>query len=501
LLKTPEQKNSPEVSEGAKYPAFLTVFPSIMLPMFLAVLDQTIVATALPAIAGEMGQVERTSWIVVSYLIASTIAAPIYGRLGDSFGRRLLMFVALGVFIVASLLCALAPTILLLSAARILQGLGGGGLMTLSQALVGETIPPRERARYQGYLAAVAVCANTFGPVAGGYLTEHFGWRAIFLINVPIGLGALALTFRMPARKAAERVKWRSDPGGLVLFTVFVATTLFALEQVQHADVSALPLGGGLLAVGLIALVLLVRQENRAEAPLIPLNLLRMPAIWRSDALAAFHGGALVSLITFLPVYLEVVRGTSPSETGLLLVPLTIGIGVGSLVTGRLVNKTGRTTIYPIVGLVLLTANMVILALWAPLLNTSAFAVLLLLNGLFMGTVMGVVQVSVQFAAGNLRLGEAAASVQFSRSIGAAFGTALVGTMLFAFLTIRNPEAARIFAMMVEHGTLAAPALSPEQRAVVQTDISEAFRAAFLLIAVFTTCGFFLALTNPLRRI
>jgi EmrB/QacA subfamily drug resistance transporter len=501
LVKAPEQNKSPEISEGAKYPAFLTVFPSIMLPMFLAVLDQTIVATALPAIAGEMGQVERTSWIVVSYLIASTIAAPIYGRLGDSFGRRLLMFVALGVFIVASLLCALAPTILLLSAARILQGLGGGGLMTLSQALVGETIPPRERARYQGYLAAVAVCANTFGPVAGGYLTEHFGWRAIFFINVPIGLGALALTFRMPSRKTAERVKWRSDPGGLVLFTVFVATTLFALEQVQHADVSALPLGGGLLAIGLIALVLLVRQENRAEAPLIPLNLLRMPAIWRSDALAAFHGGALVSLITFLPVYLEVVRGTTPSETGLLLVPLTIGIGVGSLVTGRLVNKTGRTTIYPIVGLLLLTANMVILALWAPLLGTSAFAVLLLLNGLFMGTVMGVVQVSVQFAAGNLRLGEAAASVQFSRSIGAAFGTALVGTMLFAFLTIRNPEAARIFAMMVEHGTLAGPVLSPEQRAVVQTDIAEAFRAAFLLIAVFTTCGFFLALTNPLRRI
>jgi MFS family permease len=234
LLKAPEQIESPDVSEGAKYPAFLTVFPSIMLPMFLAVVDQTIVATALPAIAGEMGEVERASWVVVSYLIASTVAAPIYGRLGDSFGRRLLMFVALGVFIVASLLCAAAPTILLLSAARILQGLGGGGLMTLSQALVGESIPPRERARYQGYLAAVAVCANTFGPVAGGYMTEHFGWRSIFLVNVPIGFIALFLTMRLPARKSAERLKWSLDPGGLVFFTVFVATTLFALEQVQH---------------------------------------------------------------------------------------------------------------------------------------------------------------------------------------------------------------------------------------------------------------------------
>src|SRR5262245_10797315 len=146
-----------------------------MLPMFLAVVDQTIIAKALPAIAVATGEVERASWVVVSYLIASTIAAPIYGRLGDSLGRRRLMFVALAIFIVASLLCAASPTILLLTAARVLQGLGGGGLMTLSQALVGETVPPRERGRYQGYLAAVAVCANTFGPVAGGYLTEHLG--------------------------------------------------------------------------------------------------------------------------------------------------------------------------------------------------------------------------------------------------------------------------------------------------------------------------------------
>ena len=169
-----------------------------MLPMFLAVVDQTIVATALPAIAAATGEVERASWIVVAYLIAATIAAPIYGRLGDSFGRRRLMFVALPVFIVASVLCAASPTIELLTLARVLQGLGGGGLMTLSQALVGEAIPPRERARYQGYLAAVAVCANSFGPVAGGYLTEHFGWPSIFLINVPIGLGAFALTWRLP---------------------------------------------------------------------------------------------------------------------------------------------------------------------------------------------------------------------------------------------------------------------------------------------------------------
>ena len=485
---------------AAKYPAFLTVFPSIMLPMFLAVVDQTIVATALPAIVAATGQAERASWIVVSYLIASTIAAPIYGRLGDSFGRRRLMFAALAVFILASLLCALSPTIELLTLARVLQGLGGGGLMTLSQALIGEAIPPRERARYQGYLATVAVCANTFGPVAGGYLSEHFGWQSIFLVNVPIGLGAVALTWRLPNPKR-ERLGWRSDPGGLVLFTLFVALTLLSLEQVQRANLSSLPLGGGLLAIGVIALLLLVRHENRAPSPLIPLGLLRQPAIWHSDALAACHGAALVSLITFLPVYLEVVRGASPSGTGVLLVPLMVGIGAGSLVTGRLVNKTGLTTVFPIGGLVLATINLTIFAMWSSALGTTALAGLLLWNGLCMGTVMGVVQVSVQSAAGPLRLGEAAASVQFSRSIGAAFGTALVGTMLFAVLSIRNPEAARVFAAMVEHARHVGPPLTSVQVAAIQADIAVAFRAAFLLMAAFTIGGFFLALTNPLRRI
>ncbi len=497
--------NAPDQNQGgaggppAKSPAFLTVFPSIMLPMFLAVVDQTIVATALPAIAASTGNVERASWIVVSYLIASTIAAPIYGRLGDAFGRRNLMFAALGVFIVASLLCAISPTIELLTLARLLQGLGGGGLMTLSQALVGEAIPPRERARYQGYLAAVAVCANTFGPVAGGYLSEHFGWPSIFLINVPVGLGAVALTWRLPARAVGHR-DWRADPGGLFLFTLFVATTLLSLEQIQHAELSSLPLGAALLAAGIVALVFLIRHEKRAPSPLIPLGLLRMPAIWHSDALAACHGGALVSLITFLPVYLEVVRGESPSSTGLLLVPLTIGIGTGSLLTGRLVNKTGFTTLFPVIGLVFATANLAALALWAPALGTAMLSSVLLLIGLFMGTVMGVVQVTVQSASGPARLGEAAASVQFSRSIGAAFGTALVATVLFAFLAIRNPDAARAFADLVEHRHLGGGGVLA-QPASVQADIAAAFRVAFLTIAAFTTAGFFLALTNPLRRI
>ena len=496
----PDPSKSPSGHADSQHPPFFTVFPAIMLPMFLAVVDQTIVATALPAIAASTGQVERASWVVVAYLIAATIAAPIYGRLGDAFDRRRMLYVALAISIVASLMCAVAPNIELLAVARIVQGAGGGGLMTMSQALIGEAIPPRERARFQGYLASIAVCANSFGPIVGGLMTEHFGWRSIFLINIPISLTALVLVWRLP-RRMTERTEWRADPVGLVLFTVFVVTMLLALERAQRVDLASLPLAVGLFAAGIVALVLLIAQENRAPAPLIPVALLRRPEIWRSDALAACHGGALVSLITFLPIYLQVVRGESPSTTGLLLVPLTVGIGTGSLLTGRLVSRTGLTTVFPVVGLVIVALNMLALALWASALSLTALAALMLWHGLFTGTVMGVVQVTVQSAAGPARLGEAAASVQFSRSIGAAFGTAIVAAVLFAVLSLRNPEAARAFATMVEHGRALAPSLAPEQRAAIQADIAGAFGAAFLAMAAFSAAGFFLALTNPLRRI
>ena len=312
------------------------------------------------------------------------------------------MFVALAVFIAGlAALRRLRRRIELLTLARVLQGLGGGGLMTLSQALVGEAIPPRERARYQGYLAAVAVCANTFGPVAGGYLTEHFGWPSIFLVNVPIGLGAVALTWRLPRPRSQRGCRGAPTRPGSCCSRCSSPPRCSRSSRSSTSISPRCRSARGLLAVGIVALVLLVRQENRAPSPLIPLKLLRQPAIWHSDALAACHGAALVSLITFLPVYLEVVRGASPSATGLLLVPLTIGIGVGSLVTGRLVNKTGLTTVFPVGGSRLGHAQF----RRPRLLGTGtrhrrAVAGLLLWNGLFMGTVMGVVQVSVQSAAG-----------------------------------------------------------------------------------------------------
>jgi EmrB/QacA subfamily drug resistance transporter len=485
---------------GSDRNLFFRVFPSIMLPMFLAVVDQTIVATALPAIAATLGQVGRASWVVIAYLISNTVAAPIYGQLGDVFGRKRMMFIALAVFMGASVLCAASQSIEMLTAARILQGLGGGGLMTLSQALIGETIPPRERGRYQGYLAGVMVTSSAFGPVVGGFLTHYFGWRSIFLVNLPIGAIAVLLTMRLTPHRGA-RGEWRFDTPGLVWFVAFITTTLLALDQAQRWEPRTLLTVLGLLGLSIASLGLLLRQESRAQTPLLPVELLRQAAIWRSDALAACHGAALVSMITFLPIYLQAVRGLSPQETGLLMLPLTAGIGIGSMITGRIVTRTGLTMVFPIWGLVVVTFNIVLFALLASRLPTAYLPWIFGWNALFMGTVMGVVQVTVQVVAGPKMLGAGAASVQFSRSVGAALGTAIVAAVLFSVLAATDPDTARLFTVMVQRGPSAMASLEPARQVVVQAEIAEAFQAAFLAMAAFTGIGLLLAWSIPVRRI
>ena len=481
-------------------PSFFRIFFSIMLPMFLAVVDQTIVATALPAIAGSLGGVERVSWVVVSYLVATTIAAPVYGQLGDLLGRRRLLVIALVFFMVASLLCAVSTSVEMLTAMRILQGLGGGGLMTLSQALVGEAVPPRERAHYQGYLAAVMVSSSTFGPVAGGFLTEHLGWQSVFLVNLPIGVLAIFLATRLPKR-ADSGEPFRFDLLGVLLFAVFIASGLVLLEQIRHFDAALLPLVLGVAALVVVSLVLLVWREKAVADPLLPVALLRNPTTWRSDALAACHGAMLVSLLTFLPIYLRVVGGASPAETGLLLLPMTIGVGIGSMVTGRAISRTGRTAIFPSLGLIFVVLGLLVVALWSRYMSLTQLSWFLGLTAVFMGTVMGVVQVTIQSTAGPGKLGAAAATVQFSRALGAALGTAVVGSVLFAVLAGQDPAAAELFGELLQGGADSLAALPAATRAVVQGEIAAAFRAAFLTITGFATLALILAWSIPLRRI
>ena len=479
---------------------FFRVFPSICLPMFLAAVDATIVATALPAIAGTLGDVERIGWVVVAYLMATTIAAPVYGRLGDALGRKRLMLLALIVFVVASVLCATAPTMLTLIMARVLQGVGGGGLMTLSQALVGETVPPRERGRYQGYLASIFMVSSTFGPVMGGWLTQGFGWQAVFLINVPLGAVAFLLALRLPDLRPLA-VAVRFDWLGLLLFAGFVVPLLLALERVQQVSAAAIPVVVALLAGAGGSLWLLLRQERRALQPLIPVNVLRHPAIWRADAMAACAGASIVAAVTFMPIYLQVVRGVSPARVGLLLLPLTAGIALGSLLTGRSIARTGRTAVWPSYGLGSVVVCLLVLALGAGSIPTGALPALFLVLSMSLGTTMPVVQVTVQSVAGATNLGAASASVQFSRSIGAALGTASVGAVLFAVLAVHDPAVAELFATIVQRGPDVLATLDPARRALVSTEIAGAFSAAFGTIAAFAAMGLVLAWTLPVRRI
>lgn len=491
-----DARNDTQPTSGS---LFLSVFPSIMLPMFLAVGDQTIVATALPAIAGSLGSVERVSWVVVSYLIATTIAAPIYGQLRDAYGGKRMMFVALGIFLASSIACAAARSVEMLTLCRVLQGLGGGGLMTLSQSLIGETVPPRERARYQGYLAAVMVTSSTFGPVAGGYLTEHFGWRSVFLVNLPLGLIAVALTMRLKMRPPGAQQDWQFDGPGLACFVAFVVPLLLALEMGQRMALSALPGFLMLLTISGVALALLARREQSTDYPLFPIGLLGQPTIWRSDALAACHGAVLVSLVTFLPIYLRVTYGQSASELGLLLLPLMFGIGIGSMTTGRIVSRTGRTAIFPSIGLTVATVLLLALSLSIGHFTRTGLAAYLFVIGMSMGTVMGVVQVTVQNAAGPASIGRAAASVQLSRSIGAAMGTAIVGAVLFATLALGDPAAARLFGQLLRDGPAVLGTFPAERLAVLQGELASAFRAAFLAIVLFAGIGAGLAWSIPKR--
>ncbi len=480
---------------------FFTVFPSIMLPMFIAMSDQTIVASALPSIAAALGEVERVSWTVIAYLIAVTLAAPVYGYLGDIYGRRRFMFIALGIYICACIGCTLAPSIWVLAGTRFLQGLGGGGLMVLSQALIGEAVPPRQRGQFQGYLAGIAVTASAFGPIAGAFMTDLFGWRAVFLLHVPTAMIAFALTMRLKARPGNHQAGWQFDFPGLIFFTGVVVPILLAMDQVRAFDVARRPLIITLLVVAIVSFAFLMRREFSTPSPLLPVRLLRQAAIWRADLMAACHGATLVSLVAFMPLYLRAVHQASAGDISTVLLAITAGVGSGSIVTGRIVTRTGKTMIVPSISLMFTSISLVVFALYGQSFSTLQLAFLLWFNCFTMGSVMGVAQVTVQTAAGPKQLGQASSSVQLSRSIGASLGTATISTILFATLATRDPEAAKLFGAILQDAHAALADLSPARRLAVTDEVASAFRVAFLTLSGITTIGSILAWTNPMRRV
>lgn len=461
--------------------------------MFMGMIDQTIVAAALPAIAVELGGVERIAWVVVFYLVASAISAPVSGRLADALGRRKLLIVALVVSMSGGLLCALSNSLEMLVVSRTIQGLGGGALMSISLALIGQSVPPRERAKYQGYIGAIAMTASSLGPVAGGLLTEAFGWRSVFLLVLPLGAIAALLVLRLPGR-SGPREAFVFDWLGLVLFSSFVSLLIVLVNEAGPSP----SWGHAVLAVLCVACVaLFLWRQKRAPSPLLPLPLLRNPSIWRSYLVTICHGAVLVSLVTFVPLYLRAVRDASAAEIGLLMLPMTLGVGLGSIITGQIVSRTGRTAIMPSIGLLGVMAMLIVFGLVSPAMTPLAVALSLGVVAMLLGTVMNVVQLIVASEAGPGLLGTGAGAAMLSRSLGAAIGASITGAVLFAAVAaLGTTEDAGL------QGLLRGAAEAGDGADLQTRDALElAFRYAFFTLAGFAGLGSALAWTIPRRRL
>ncbi len=467
----PAAAASPAVSRAAEGPVpfrrFVQLFTAVMLPIFLAAIDQTLLATATPAIARDLGDLRASAWIAVGYLLASTIMAPLYGRLGDRYGRRDALVAALGLFALGSAACAAAQGMWWLIAARMLQGLGGGGLMVMSQALIGEVVPPRQRPRFQAYFGVVFMLASITGPVMGGLVVSSFSWRWLFVVNLPLAAIAAWRVLRLSKSPRHAAQGQSHDVPGVLLFAAMAGLALLWLTLAGHRfawlSLSSLAMAGTALLLG----VLLARRERTQAHPFLPLELLRLPAIAWTSLTVTLSTASMFALVFFLPVYLQLGNHGDAAHAGLLLLPLTGGLVLGSNLTGRLVAKTGRPDRPPRYGLPLVALALLLLGLLPG--GSWAVGLLGVFAGLGFGTVMPTSQLVIQTVAGRTRLGAAAATVSLARSIGASVGTAVFGALVFGLASSAELQAAL-------HGGSAAATLQ----------VTQAFHLAFMAAGALT---------------
>ena len=438
---------------------FLPLFVAVFLPMFMAAVDQTLLATATPAIAASLGGLRDTSWIVVGYLLASAVIVPVYGRLGDRHGRRELLLVALGIFTAGSLACGLAQSFPQLVAARVLQGLGGGGLMTLSQALIGELVAPRDRVRYQAWFALVFTTSSIAGPVIGGIVVSHVSWRWLFLANLPLAAIAAWRLLRLPRTEQPQQPAGGLDLPGHVLFALGALATLYWLTSGGHRFAWGSTESVVLAAFGAALLIALYLYERRQPAPFLPIDLLHERTIGLLTLLVLLFAACLFAVIFFLPIYLQLAHQVTPQFSGLLLLPVTGGMVLAALGSSRILARTGRPHWIPVSGMSLSAVALLLLGLVPP--SFTLIAVLGFFAGLGFGSVMPTTQVTVQTVAGRERLGAATAIVALARSTGGAAGAALFGAVVFA----ASPEFAS-HAAQADHDPAA---------------LASAFHCAFLL--------------------
>lgn len=429
--------NEPESAESSgamTHREVLVVIGGLMVGLFLAALDQTIVSTALPTIVGELGGIQQYSWTVTAYLLTATASTPLYGKIGDLYGRKSVFQAAVVIFILGSLLSGIATNMGVLIAGRAVQGLGAGGLIALTLAIVGDIVSPRERGRYQGLFGAVFGISSVLGPLLGGFFTESLSWRWVFWINVPLGLLAL-FTIQRTLHLPKKRVEHAIDYVGAALIVAAVSAILLVTVWGGNEYEWNSPVIIGLGIAGVVLVGVFIAWELRVPEPLLPMRLFRNSVFSNTSAVSFLFGISFFGAIIYLPVYLQVVRGYGPTASGLLLLPLVLGIFITSTGSGLLITRTGRYKVFPVVGLGIIALAMLWLAgleVDTPMWNVSLRVFFL---GFGLGLVIQTLVVAVQNAVAPRDLGVATSSNTFFRSMGGAIGTAVYGSVLTATLT------------------------------------------------------------------
>ena len=466
----------------------LAIYAGLMATLLLAALDQTIVSTALPKIVSDLGGLSQYSWVFTAYMLATTVTVPLYGKLGDKYGRRPLFLGAIAIFLVGSALCGLAQNMTELVVFRAVQGLGAGGLFPLAMATVGVIVPPRDRGRYQGLIGAVFAAASIVGPAVGGFIVDNASWRWVFYVNLPVGgIALLVIAVTMPRR--ATRQEHSIDWLGAALLAAGTAALLLGLVWGgrEYPWLSVEVLGALAAAAVLVALFALV--ERRVAEPILPFELLRSPVVSASVACMLLVGMAMFGTIAFVPLFVQGVIGTSATSSGVVLTPLMLGAVGMSMVSGQWVSRTGRYRPNAIVGPIILGAGMLLLWRMSPATTSGEAARDMVVAGIGLGLMMPVFVLSVQNSVPIRSIGIATALTQFGRSIGATLGVTLMGVIVNQGL----PSAAQSQGAALHR-------LPPRARAQLADALHPAFLTASLVCALVLVIVLLWVKEVPLRK-
>jgi len=437
-MTTPTAAPVHEPGEGYTHKQILVIMSGLMLGMFLAALDQTIVSTALPTIVGDFHRTDLLSWVITAYLLTSTAATPLWGKAGDLYGRKRVFQLAIVVFLVGSVLCGAAQNMYQLIAFRGIQGIGGGGLISLVFAIIGDVIPPRERGRYQGYFGGVFGLSSVVGPLAGGFFVDNTSWRYIFYINLPLGILALIVTnhvLKLPFVKREVKIDW----AGAGLLVAGVSSILLATQSGGKDYPWGSPQIVGLFALGAAFVIGFVLREKVAPEPILPLRLFRMQIFSVVAVIAFISGVAMFGALAFLPQYLQLVHGQSATSSGLMLLPLLVGILGCSIGSGRYISATGNYRWFPVVGTAIVAVGLGLLSHVGAHTSLTVIGLYVFVFGAGLGLFMQVLVIAVQNSVERRDLGVGTSSVTFFRSMGGTVGASAFGAVLINRLGVELP--------------------------------------------------------------